>query len=346
MVVFVKQGSLGDILMLTPSLRAFRRSFPSERIVFIVGKSNYQVLQKNPYIDELIFIDDYKIFQGRLWQKALESLKLLKTIKRYDPDEIYIFQRDWRWNFVAFLSGVKKRYGFRRDLKGLFLTHFADTTQEEHEIYKYFKVLEMKKGFEVDGVAMDVFYNKEDGQTLKNLLGKFLNSEIISIAPGGALNVSSQMDTKRWPLEYYKILLEKIFRNTDYKVLLIGDKKDKQFTSKLVLDSNTICDIAGKTTVSQTYLVLKKSKVLITHDCGPMHIGAAAGIPVISLFGPTYPVEYCPITNSNSTYIWKGKTLECSPCYKHGYFPECKHKKCMYMIEPDEVFDKALSIIR
>ena len=345
-VVFIKMGGLGDLLMLTPAIRAYKKSFPDVEIHFIVGKSNLQVLKNNPYIDKLYFVDDSKIFRGNLRKKISETVKLIKLIKTISPDKIFVLHRDWRWNLVSFLAGVKERYGFKRDLKGLFLTHAVETSQEEHEIMKYLKVFSMQEGFKEDGVKMDIFPSDTDAKSLEKIAGGFLKEGIIiAVSPGGAANVKEEMDIRRWPLENYFHLVEKIIENTIYKVLLIGGKNDILLTQKLEIDKNRILNLAGKTNIQQTYLALKLCKVLVTHDSGPMHIGAAAGIPVISLFGPTYPIEKYPITNLKSIFIWKGKELPCSPCYKDGKFPSCKTKECMYRISVDEVFDKVMEVL-
>ena len=338
--IVLKLGGLGDLLMVTPAIRAYKKSFPKTKLNFIVGKSNQQVLKGNPYIDCLYTVDDFKIFRGGLNEKISETLKLMNIIKNISPDTIFILHRDWRWNFVSFLSGVKERYGFKRDLRGLFLTKAVKTSEKEHEIKKYFKVFGMQNGFKEDGLKMDIFPSNQDEDDLLKLTGNFLKNKVIAVSPGGASNAKEEMDIRRWPIEYYLQLVKKIIEKTDYSILLIGGKNDVQFTRKLRIDKRRIIDLAGKTNIQQTYLALRKCKALVTHDSGPMHIGAAAGIPVISLFGPTHPLEKYPITNPKSVFIWKVESVPCAPCYRDGKFPKCKSKECMYEISVDEVFDK------
>ncbi len=346
-VVMLKLGGLGDLLMLTPAIRAYKKSFPEVEINFIIGKSNEQVLRNNPYVDKLYVVDDFKIFRGNLAAKFSEAFNLIRIIRDISPNKIFILHRDWRWNFISFLAGVKERYGFKRDLRGLFLTHTVETSQEEHEIIKYLKIFSMQKGFKEDGITMDIFPSEQDQETLRDILGNFFEKEdIIAISPGGAANAKEEMDIKRWPIEYYLLLVEKILRETNYRILLIGGKNDIRFTKKLLVNDQRILDLAGKTNIQQTYLVLKQCKALVAHDSGPMHIGAAAAIPVVSLFGPTYPKEYHPITNPKSIFIWKGEKLPCSPCYKNGKFPNCKSKECMHRITVDEVFNTLMEIMK
>jgi len=344
--IMLKTGGLGDLLMLTPSIRAYKKSFPDEKIVFLIGKSNEQTLQNNPYINQIIPVDDSAFFKGGFLRKLLSSLRLIQIIKNYKPQHLFIFHRDWRWNLVAFLSRIRQRYGFKRDFKGKFLTESVEASIEEHEIQKYLNVCALRPGFTPDGVEMEIFPSIGDQTFVEELFSDLTgNKKYIAMSPGGAANIKEEMDIRRWPLNYYKMLVRFILNKTDGSILLIGAESDNSFNEELLVDQQRVFNLAGKTTIAQTYLTLQRCRVFITHDSGPMHIGAAAQIPVIGLFGPTYPVEKYPLTHPLSLYIWEGSKLTCSPCYKDGNFPECPYdKKCMRLISPEEVFERLLKI--
>ena len=339
--------------MVTPSVRALKRSFPDAYIYFITGKSNKAVMENNKYIDELITIDDRVIFTGNIIERAKECLKLRKIIMGIKPSEAFILHRDWRYNLLFFLSGVKKRYGFKRDLKGLFLTNAVDTNAEEHETTKFYKVFSEKEGYGRDGFDMDLLPTALDRKTIDEYLGDRIKDKkaMIALAVGGALNVKEEMDIKRWGLDNYAKLLDRLL-NGQCHVYLIGGHSDKKFSAELVgnfkgYENSQLFDVTGEFSVAGTKYLLEKMDAMITHDCGPMHIGAAAKIPVIAIFGPTNPKELSPVTNSGSCYLWAGKELPCCPCYRDGVFPECSYDNaCMKRITPDMVFEKLNEILR
>jgi ADP-heptose:LPS heptosyltransferase len=156
------------------------------------------------------------------------------------------------------------------------------------------------------------------------------------------------MDTRRWPLEHYRALTELILAHTDCRVLLIGSERDAPLTRQLVLDPRRTLDLAGQADPAGTAAALRRCALLIAHDSGPMHLGAAAGIPVIGLFGPTQPEEKVPLTHALSRYLWRGPELKCSPCYRDGVQPPCSHpqyKFCMVSLTPAEVFAQAREIL-
>jgi len=83
-----------------------------------------------------------------------------------------------------------------------------------------------------------------------------------------------------------------------------------------------------------TAALLKFCKFSVTNDCGGAHLSAFAGIPVISIFGPTSPEKFAPLGERN---IIVYKNFPCSPCKSEKL---CKlNRECLLSITPDEVFD-------
>jgi ADP-heptose:LPS heptosyltransferase len=345
-----KLGGMGDLLMATPALRAYRKSFPGERIVFIVGRSNAAVMAGNPHLDELAVVDDAALFRGPPWRQARETLRLIGLLRRMRAERVFVLHRDWRWNLVARLAGVRERYGFARDLRGLFLSRAAVTSEQEHETAKYQRVFGLRAGYRPDGVAMDLLPQPNPPRLPPEFARLDAGSGAwVALSPGGASNVKEDMDTRRWPLEQYRALCALVLEQTACRILLVGAERDVPLTRQLDLDPERTLDLAGKTDPAGTAEALRRCALLVTHDSGPMHLGAAAGIPVIGLFGPTRPEEKVPITHPLSRFLWRGAELACSPCYRDGVLPPCSHphyKFCIVSLTPAEVFGHVREILR
>lgn len=348
-VVF-KLGGMGDLLMATPALRGYRASFPGERIVFIVGRSNEAVMAGNPHLDELAVVDDAALFRGPAWRQARETLRLIGLLRRSRAERVFVLHRDWRWNLVAWLAGVRERYGFARDLRGLFLSRAAVTSEREHETVKYQRVFGLREGYRPDGVAMELHPPPAAPRPPPEIAQLDAGGgPWLALSPGGASNVKEDMDTRRWPLEHYRDLCALVLERTESRILLIGAGRDVPLTRQLNLDPGRTLDLAGKTDPAGTAQALRRCALLVTHDSGPMHLGAAADIPVIGLFGPTRPEEKVPLTHPLSRFLWRGAELYCSPCYRDGVLPPCIHpqyKACMVSLTPAEVFRHVQEILR
>jgi len=348
--LFIKLAGIGDLLMLTPAIRAYKAAFPEEEIIFATGDSNKEVIKNNPYINRLIPLNDVAFFSGSFSEKFKEAVKLISLIKKSGARKVFVLHRDWRWNLLVYLAGVKERHGFRRDLRGLFLTHAIDTASKgEHQIHSFFKVLGMPVPSENHPLHLDIFPTPEEEERINSVIRAFPSGDIIAIAPGGAANTREQVPLKRWPLEHYRELIRRLLKH-GFLILLTGGKNDYVFTSTLtdafsIAHGRRLFDLSGRYSLGETCVLLKKCLLMVTHDSGPMHIASAAGIPVLAIFGPTEPEKTKPLT-AGSYCFWRGDKLPCAPCYKHGKFPDCKTVACMHEVSADEVYEKVIEVLK
>ncbi len=92
--------------------------------------------------------------------------------------------------------------------------------------------------------------------------------------------------------------------------------------------------LVGKTTLRQLVALLEKASLVIANDSGPMHIAAALGRPLVTLFGPTNPVRTGPYERLDSVVRLD---IVCSPCYSK----KCSHQSCLQWLEVDPVLAEA-----
>jgi ADP-heptose:LPS heptosyltransferase len=137
---------------------------------------------------------------------------------------------------------------------------------------------------------------------------------------------------KRWPLERYADLIGTIRRERMGSVIIIwgpGEREEAQRLAAMVGDG---ARLACQTDIAQLYALLARSAVYIGGDTGTTHLAAAAGVPVLCLFGPTDFVVTRPYSK-NSVII--RKDVSCSPCKKK----DCRTRECLMTISADEVFE-------
>lgn len=354
-VLIIKLGAIGDLLMITPAVRAIKKNNPNAHISLLAGRSAKSAIKDNPYIDELIECDDYIIYKARLLQKARYVFSLISMLRKRKQDIVFVFHRDWQFNFFAFLCGIPERIGFDRNGEGKFLTKKVRISGIKHNIDQYLEVIKAS-GIRDDGKGMDFIISSEAELAADEILTKsgLKKGDIkIGILAGGASNIKTEMPIKRWPLENYVELSNKMIAD-GYKVILLGSESDKPNAEAILKNvpegfnrgnaAKDIIDLTGKTTLEETAAVMKRCAVIVTHDSGPMHLASAVGMPVISIFGPTDPREYYPLS-CNSYYFWNVENIECAPCYEDGRFPDCNDPICMKAVTVEHVYEKVKDII-
>jgi heptosyltransferase-2 len=152
--------------------------------------------------------------------------------------------------------------------------------------------------------------------------------------------------TKQIPVHKTVEMINK-FLDEAYSVALIGGDDDVDYCRRVrhsILNKN-FTELCGKLSPLQSYAVIKRSKALVCTDSAAQHIGAAAGVPIVLVYGSTdASFGFYPLTSMSKIVEISG--LECRPCTDHGR-TKCPlgHFKCMEEISADVVFNEVQGLI-
>jgi heptosyltransferase-2 len=343
-ILIIRSGSIGDVLMTTPLIRAIRQKYKKAYISYLVGEWSREVLAHNKNIDEIISFDEQIIFNYNLY----EINKLKNYIQRKKFDLCFILDKSYHWNLFAYLCKIPFRIGFDRRGEG-FRNNLNVKFEGKKSELEYYLGIAKLLGINIRSKKMDLFLSKNDKE-FSNIFIKshnLKNKKIIGIAPGGAENPGDKRHIKRWPREKYIELIKRII-NKNNTILLFGGKNDSKLcdgimnyiNNNFIKKANNIINLAGKTTIQQSAALINKCKLFITHDSGTMHIAATTKTKLVVLFGPTDPKRFAP---KNTIVIQSN--LDCCPCYDiYGNYKKCK-KDCMGAINVEEVCNRVKKFI-
>ena len=329
-ILVIKLSSMGDVILITASLRAIREQYPRANICCLVGQESRQVLQNCPYINSLIVIDPKYHDNG--WWKIL---KFSSKLRKYKFDIIIDFQNNRLSHFLSFLSFARGSYGYKKGKWGFLLSNPISYSKEtigpvEHQ----FQVLR-KAGIQANGDNMlELWPSKQDKEYIQSALdsrwlGNSTNIVGINIA------ASQRWDTKNWPIEHMAKLCD-LLAAENIRVVITGIDKDKADMRKLTqLTKAKPADFVGATDILQLAALIERCKVYVTPDSAPLHITAAMRTPFVVFFGPTDSSRHLPPAQNFRVIE---KKPECAPCYS----PRCRIEThvCMRSITPEEVADK------
>ena len=178
------------------------------------------------------------------------------------------------------------------------------------------------------------------GDRLLSLLNEInLNNEqlIAVLAPG------SVWATKMWTHIGYCETARALLRD-GFRVLLTGAPNEAEICDSIANEVPGVTSIAGRTGLFESAQILSCADVLICNDSGAMHMAASAGVPTVSIFGPTVlKFGYRPWQNHASV---ESVELPCRPCGKHGAMtcPIGTHD-CMKKVSPERVLRAAHALL-
>jgi len=106
-------------------------------------------------------------------------------------------------------------------------------------------------------------------------------------------------------------------------------------------------DLVGKAGIRVTMALLRRVALFVGNDSGIMHLAAAAGIPLVALFGPQSPARFGP-WSERARYVYKG--FPCSPC-RQKFFTECDPSSrmkppCVEAITVEEVIRECRTLLK
>jgi lipopolysaccharide heptosyltransferase II len=342
-ILVIRLDLIGDLVLSMTTVRTLKHAYPDAEIDLLALPASAKVITGDPDLHEIITYDP------NIWRrpKALIQLKnwrnaynLLSHLHACDYDiAISVFGK-WA-GILAALSGATRRVGFGRESYPGLMTdsvrgYHWRSGDHKHEVDYCLKLARAAGAITSTTDRIPHLYvDPLAQQQIEQLL------ECEGIVPEKPLIVchisSNNGQSKRWPIPYWAILIDKLIREQNAQVILSGAPDDKSLiefvTCQMQEQAN---NLAGKTSLPQLVALLKRANLLISGDSGPMHIAAAVGTPLIAIHGPTDPALSGPVSPTATVLrsdIW------CSPCYNAKDSADCRFftTQCMKNILPSQV---------
>lgn len=337
-ILVTRADRIGDLVLSTPVFSELRKQFPKAWIAALTFKENRQILEGNPFLDEIILYDKQDTGKS-FWR----NWKFSRGLSKKKFDVVIHLHATNRMHFVSWLAGIPVRIGWNRRL-GWALTHaFPDIKKEgrKHEAEYNFELLAPLgvKCPDSPGLYFPVPLPAEAA-----VRGLFKNLKISSDKPLVILSPGASCASKRWPAERFAQTAEALAARYPIQFAAIGTHADRSLIQRLKAQTPTpILDLSGQLDLSMLAAFLKQAALLISNDSGPVHMAAAVGTPVISIFGRRQPglspTRWRPL-GGDSRFIWKD--VGCDPCLAH----ECQiHFLCLDAISVEDVLKEAAQFL-
>ncbi len=317
-------GWLGDMVLLSPALKALREQWPEAEIALMVRPLVAEFMSHHPCVDHLLVYDKRGADRGwralNRWARAISGSDIAIV---WHPTSI-------RSAFLPWLAGIPVRVGSRFNGRGILLTHSCANRTNIHEVERYLQVLE---AIQVSPNHAELYY--WHGASEQAFVEDWLERQGVDRSvPLVAVHLGTTWETKRWPAERFTEVVNTIVNRKSCQVVLVGSSDGHEhgntFRERVAVP---YIDGVGRLDLLQFGALMEHCATLLTCDSGPMHIAAAVGIPVVGLFGPTSPQRHRPYGEGHTVLRHE---ISCGPCYRRV----CPHAhECMTQIGVGEVVE-------
>ena len=337
-ILIVRLDKIGDLVLSTPAIKAVHDAYPNSHITVLVRPYAREIVDGNPYVNEIITYDKAGGEKG-----FLKNIRFILNLRKKRFDLALILHPKNRTHIFLFLAGIPERVGYDKKL-GILLTKKIPHIKQyglKHEI-DYTLDLLRYVGIEPKDKSLHVPIKKESEKKISDIFTKNGISGtdlVIAIHPG------SSCPSKRWRVEHFAKVGDLLALNYKAKIVIMAGPKDKGFGDKTaeLMESNPL-NLSGKTTIADLASILKHSHLFISNDSGPVHVACAVGTPTIAIFGRNdrglAPTRWRPVGERD---IALHKDIGCEPCLSHN----CKKGfACLEAISEEEVLKAAEKILK
>ena len=346
-ILVVRLSAIGDVLHSTAVVHNLKRLVPDCHVTWLVSPPASILLENNPDIDRLL------VWDRRTFDKAAAHLDLhtirqtLREAKallhQYEFDIALDIQGLFLSGILARMSRAPRRIGIHERHEGnfLFMTEMAPDISDCHKIRRYMTAL-APLGIGPEDFMPGLVLKLPD--TYEGFAERFFADKDVTLhdpqQPLLLVNTRTTWPDKNWPPEFFGRALANLPENI--QIVFTGAPSDQAYIERAQqeMEGRASLSIAGQTSLLELAAIFRDSDLLLTGDTGPLYIAEAVGLPTLSLWGPTHPGIYGPLTKGHHFILSPNK---CTACCK----TKCRRRTnaCMNAIKPGTVTKALLGLL-
>lgn len=292
-ILIVKPSSLGDIFHTFPAVELLHRHYPDAAFDWLVNPDFAEALDFCPVpIRRKIIFPRREL--SRFSSFAGSFLRVLKDLRRVRYDLIVDYQGLFRSALFGWLAKGRVQAGFAqpKEPSAVLFYHrrFRPETGTKHAVEKNCSLSRQLTGegtSEVPPLTLAEVprFSRSVDARLKGL-NMAEDAILVGVTPG------ARWESKCFPPELFVEVMQQVSEQLPrVHFLVLGSPGDRECAEKLVkaLPGVNITSLTGDTSIGELVELLRRCRVVLSNDSGPIHIAAAAGVPVFAFFGSTDP---------------------------------------------------------
>jgi heptosyltransferase-2 len=336
-VLVIRLDRLGDVVLSTPVLSALRQHFPHAHIAMMVRPPCVDVVEGHPAVNGVVAYD-----KAGAQRSAPATAAFARRLRGEDFDTALVLHPSNRSHWIPWLAGIPVRVGYDRKC-GWLLTHRVPHRKQEGAQHEAAYALDLLRvfGIEPPPPRPSIPVHEAAVRQVQALLEA---AAVPPSAPLVAVHPSASCISKRWMPERFAAVADRLQAEHGVTICLIAGPEDAPIARQVAQAAQRpIVDLAGRLSVAQLAALLRRCRLLVSNDSGPVHVAAAVGTPVVDLFGRNQrglsPARWGPL---GPGHVVLHKEVGCVTCLAHN----CDiNFLCLTEISVEEVYEAAAGIL-
>ncbi len=291
-ILIIRLSSIGDCVLSSPVLEALRDRYPDAHISWAVQAKSVSVVQGLPGLDEVL-----------LWDSKSREQGLKKALQKTWREEFDV-ALDLHGLDKAALFALASRAGRRiSGTSARFLANRMSNERVDETEFMHARLFYLRRASLLD-IASDAatrYYPRVPIlESHRARAAEFLReNEIGPRTRLVGLNLGASETDKLWsPERFAQLSCALLESEENVRIVVFGAPSDKWLHNRFDIEFNRVTrhdqeysrgvtSAVGALNLMEVAAIAAKCGVFISADTGPMHIAAAAGAPLLALFGPT-----------------------------------------------------------
>ena len=277
-------GLIGDVLVRVSVMEALRQRFPHAIIDVVVDPASRGAVAHHPDLNQIIPFSRNK---SPLWRYLFDACKNILALRRRHYDLCINLYCGGSSPLISRLIGARYRLSYNHTRALRWANNLqVDTPSFCSNWTKALGKMLAPLGIPLERVRQGTsFYCSAAADAFaEQLLSKYQG-------PFLGLNLGARVENKRWPIESYVELMQKVCEKYDYRILLftnpgmthLADEFEHRFKSAERLIRLPLCSL------DEVGAIMKHCAIMVTGDTSLMHMAFGLKRPTLVLFTQTRP---------------------------------------------------------
>jgi heptosyltransferase-1 len=338
-ILLIRLSAIGDVVRTLPALTCLRRAHPTAQIDWAVEDASRDIVQDQPDLDHTLVFPRRKLVRALLHPDELGEARaalsgFLATLRDTRYDMVIDFQGTLKSALLARATHAPRRVGLgrghAREMSHLLYTETVALPRRPMSRVDRALALVAHLGVPVDDAASDIPEKPADAAAVESFLAAWSGSGSgppVVLFPG----TSRTQEYKRWPARHYASLAGLLHAGSGSASVVAWGPGEMRLAEEIVQQAAPgAAVLAPALSLGQLTALIRRARLFVAGDTGPMHMAWTVGTPVVAVYGPTDPEVNRPGGRFSAVAYEK---IFCSPCRNRG----CIARTCLDQLSPESV---------